>query len=86
MRTSINICVFLVILNNISFPQFYADSVTPDYVIEFMKIADETATSIDSLGKVHKQFNDEELYHIAELYYKCYNDDPVGFKSYVVSS
>jgi len=83
MKTLINISILLIILNDLSFPQFYADSVTPDYVIEFMKIADENAKSIDSLGKAHKKFSSEELYHIAKLYYKCYNDDPVGFQQFV---
>lgn len=83
MKILINTSIFLIILNNLAFPQFFADSVISDYVIEFMKIANETAKSRDSLGKVQKQFNDEEIYHIAEIYYKAYDIDPVGFNKYI---
>lgn len=83
MKILLYISILLFYLGTYSFPQFYADSVIPAYIIEFMKIADETAKSIDSIGKVHKQFSDEELHHIAELYYRCYNEDPVGFHKYV---
>ena len=83
MKIFLKIVLIAISIHTYSLPQFYTDSVTKDYEIEFWKIADETAKSINLHGKVHKPFSDEELRHIAELYYKCYNDDPVGFKNYI---
>lgn len=76
--------IFLFFLFSSAYPQFYADSVVSDYVIEFMEIADEFAKQIDPERKVYKKiFSDEEIKHIAELYFKCYNDNPLGFNQYV---
>lgn len=83
MKILINISILLIILNNLSFPQFYDDSSETDSIIELMKIADETAKQnyLDKLPK--KVFTDVETKHIAKLYYKCYNENPVGFQKYL---
>jgi hypothetical protein len=83
MKSLINISILLFLLNDQSFPQFCADSLTPNYVIEFMKIADETTNSIDSLYKVRKEFTDEELKYITGLYYQCYDESPASFYDYL---
>lgn len=83
MKTLINISILLNLFSTVSHSQFYADSVIPDYVVEFMQIADEHAKQNDPSKGIIKLYSDEEIYHIAELYYKCYNDDPVGFQKYV---
>lgn len=77
------IFVLLPLLFNYSFAQFYQDSVISNYVTEFMKIADETAMTTDSTGKIHKEFEDNEIRHIAELYFKAKDKDPVGFNRYI---
>ena len=73
-----NISFLFILLNNTSFPQFYADSVTPDYIMGFMNIAD---TSINDMNdyKTIKDYPDSTLEHITELFFKCYDEDPVGF-------
>ena len=77
---------FLFLVSS-SYPQFYAEDEVSSYIIEFMKIADETAIDyneyVQSFIKPQKTFTDEELKHIAEFYYKCYNENPVGFVNYV---
>jgi len=75
--------IFLFFLFSNTYPQFYADSVVSDYVIEFMKIADDFAKQNDPEKGVYKIFSDEEIKHIAELYFKCYNVNPLGFNQYV---
>ncbi|MFC2102850.1 hypothetical protein ACFLSS_00310 [Bacteroidota bacterium] len=72
-----------IFLTSHSLPQFYADSTIPDYVMEFMKIADETARKYDSGKGLLNPLTDEEIKHVAELYYKCYNNNPVVFLKYV---
>jgi hypothetical protein len=48
-----------------------------------MKIADETARLIHIDKQIQKTFTDEEIDQIAKLYYKCYDENPVGFQKYV---
>jgi len=48
-----------------------------------MKIADEHAKQNDPSKGIIKLYSDEEIYHIAKLYYKCYDENPVGFQKYV---
>jgi len=83
MNTLLNIILFILLFFLKSYAQFYVDSTTQDYIIEFMKIADEHARQNDPSKGIIKLFSDEEIYHIAELYSKCYNDDPVGFQKYL---
>ena len=83
MKTLINISILFILLNVASYSQFYADSVTPNYVIEFWKIADENAKQNDPEKGLRKNYSDSEIEYIAALYYKCYNNDPVGFQKYV---
>lgn len=83
MKASIKIIILFILFYKFSFSQFYADSVTPDYVIEFMKIADEFAKENNPEEGKRKLLTNEETELIAELYYKCYNNDPVGFQKYV---
>ena len=70
--------IFLFFLFSNAYPQFYADSVVSDYVIEFMKIADESIT-YRSEYKNPKEYAEGELEYIAELYFYCYDKDPVGY-------
>lgn len=83
MKTLLNIVTLSLTFCSTSFPQFYADSVTPDYIIEFMNIADDFAKQNDPDTGERKFFSDDEIEHIAELYFKCYNDDPVGFQKFI---
>lgn len=83
MKILINTSILLIILNKLSFPQFYTDSSETDSIIELMKIADEHTKQNDPSKGIIKLYSDEEIYHIAKLYYKCYNDNPVGFQKYV---
>lgn len=82
MKTLINITILFILFCKFTFPQFYADSVTPDYVIEFMKIADESISDRNDY-KTIKDYSDSTLDNITELYYKCNNQDPVGFYGYI---
>jgi hypothetical protein len=81
MKTFINITILLLI-NVPLYPQFYADSVTPSYVIEFCKIADESISDRDNY-KTIKNYSDSTLDHITELYFRCNSEDPVGFYGYI---
>lgn len=83
MKATLNIVVLVFLFYNAAYPQFYADSVISDYIIEFWKIADETTAYQDDYRNSKKIFSPKELEHIARLYYKCYDDDPVGFHKYL---
>jgi hypothetical protein len=83
MKILINTSILLIILNNFSFPQFYDDSSETNSIIELMKIADETARQNYLEKGPKKVFTDEEIKHLAEFYYKCYNENPVGFQKYI---
>ena len=39
----LNITVLSLLFVSVSYPQFFADSVTPNYITEFMKIANDFA-------------------------------------------
>lgn len=83
MKNLINIFVLLILLNATIYSQFYADSSISEEIIELMKIADEHAKQNDPSKGIIKLYSDEEIYHIAKLYYKCYDENPVGFQKYV---
>ena len=84
MKTILKVIAFFFLITCNSFSQFYTEDEISPYVIEFMEIADEFAKQIDPERKVYKKiFSDEEIKHIAELYFKCYNDNPLGFNQYV---
>ena len=83
MKTLIIICILLILLNNISLPQFYADSTVSDNIVEFVEIADSFTTNLNDYRNPKRVFTDEELEHIFKLYYKCYNDNLVCFNDYV---
>jgi len=83
MKTLINILLFSCLLTNSTFPQFYADSTISDYVIEFMKIADEKIKNMDDFKNTDEGLNDDELEHVAWLYYKCHNENPSVFYNYI---
>lgn len=76
--------VFLFLLFSNAYPQFYAEDVISPFVIEFMEIADEFAKSFDQVQGIHKmEFSDDEVDYISKLYYKAYDEDPVGFHNYI---
>jgi hypothetical protein len=52
------------------FSQFYANSTISNYVVEFIKIADENAKQYDIENGL-KTFTKEETEYAAKLYYKC---------------
>jgi hypothetical protein len=82
MKTLINISILFLLFCNFSFPQFYADSVTPDYIIEFMNIADTSINDMNDYKRI-KDYPDSTLEQITELFFKCYDENPVGFYGYV---
>jgi len=78
MKTALlNITILSLLFVSDSYSQFYADSVTPNYITELMQIADKTIT-YKAEYRNPKDFTEKELKHIAELYFKCYDEDPVG--------
>lgn len=79
----LRIILFTFFITNLSFSQFYADSGASDYIVEFMKIANETTQRLDEYRNPKKVLTNEELEHIAKLYYKCYDENPVCFNDYV---
>jgi hypothetical protein len=82
MKTILNISILLILFGKLTYSQFYADSVTPDYVIEFMKIADKSISDRNDY-KTIKDYSDSTLDHITELYFRCNSEDPVGFYGYI---
>lgn len=82
MKTLIIIAILFILSCKFSYPQFYADSVTPSYVVEFWKIADESISDRNDY-KTIKDYPDSTLDHITELYFRCNNEDPVGFYGYI---
>jgi len=48
-----------------------------------MKIANETTQNMNEYSNPKCVFTNEELEHIAKLYYKCYDENPVCFNDYV---
>jgi hypothetical protein len=85
MKIILIVIAFFFLIPCNSFSQFYADSVVSDYVIEFMEIADEFSKSFDQVqGVYNMEFTDEEVEHIAELFFKAFNEDPVGFSYYIM--
>ena len=70
MNTFINIAIFLFLFNNQSFPQFYADSVLVDEVVEFVNIANEKTVNFNMYDRPKIEFTDGELEHLLVLYYK----------------
>lgn len=83
MKYCSKLILALFLFSNFSFSQFYEEDEISPYIIEFMEIADEFAKQNDPENKIYKIFTDAEIEHIADLYFKCYNDDPVGFQKYV---
>jgi hypothetical protein len=84
MKMSIlRIILLAFFITNSSFSQFYADSSASDYIVEFMKIANETTQNMYEYSNPKRIFTNEELEHIAKLYYRCYDENPVCFNDYV---
>ncbi len=77
--------IIIVLINcySIAFPQFYTEQEISPSVTEFMNLAEETAKYYDGEHGLQKSFNDEELKHITKLYFKIYNEDPVGLSKYI---
>jgi len=71
MKIILKFIAFFFLITCNSFSQFYAEDDISLYVIEFMEIADEFAKQNDPEKKIYKTFSDEEIKHIAELYFKC---------------
>lgn len=82
---NIFIKIFLIIINFslVIYPQFYTEKEISPSVIEFMKIAEETAQFYDDKQGLLKSFSDEELKHITKLDFKVYDEDPVGLSKYI---
>lgn len=77
--------IFITFINYpiIIFSQFYVEKEISPCVIEFMDFADETAKYYDIKQGLQKSLSDEELNHITRLYFKIYNEDPVGLSKYI---
>lgn len=68
-----------------TFSQFYAEDEISPYIIEFMEIANELAKSFDGYkdNDLTMKFSDDEIELIAELFFKAFNENPVGFNYYI---
>lgn len=77
--------IFITFINCsiLIFPQFYAEKQTSSHVIEFMSLAEETASFYDTKLGLQKSFSDEEIKQITNLYFNMYNEDPVGLSNYI---
>ncbi len=65
------------------FPQFYAAEETSPYVVEFMRLAEETAKYFDKYEGLKTSFDKNEMERIVQIYYKSINEDPVGYNLYL---
>ncbi len=84
MKSLYKILIFSFLLFNNAYPQFYAEDEISPYIIEFMEKANEFSKSFDQVQGIHKiKFTDDEVEHIAELFFKVYDEDPVGFHNYI---
>lgn len=84
LNCKIVILSFFLFCNTYS--QFYGEEEISPSVLEFMEIANEFSKSYDPVtNSSNMEFRDDEIEHIAELYYRAYEEDPVGFNSYVAS-
>ena len=83
MKLLKNTFTILFILSTQSFPQFYADSVLADEIVEFVNIANEKAGNFYLYDRPNIEFTDDELEYLLDLYYKCYSFYPVCFNDYM---
>lgn len=83
MKALLNIVNFSLIFCSTSFPQFYADSVLADEVVEFVNIANVKAGNFNLYERPEIEFTDDELEHLLDLYYNCYSIYPVCFNDYM---
>ncbi len=84
LRTLIIFFVILLLSGN-SFPQFHADTVISEYVREFMRIADDETKLLKEANshEITREISDSEIEDITRLYYKSFDEDPVGFNTYL---
>lgn len=79
MKILINIFIVIISTSAQILPQFFAEKEISPYVIEFMRIADETSQFyVPSMG-LQKEFSNDEIIRIAEIFYRAIQDDPVGY-------
>lgn len=83
MKTLINIIILFLLFCKFSFPQFYADSILANEVVEFVTIANEKTVNIDIYNRSEIEFTDGELEHLLDLYYKCYSFHLVCLNRYM---
>ncbi len=83
MKIFLKIVFILMGFSGLIFPQFYTEKEISPSVLEFMKIVEETAQFYDDKQGLLKSFSDEELNHITKLYFKVYDEDPVGLSKYI---
>jgi hypothetical protein len=83
MKTLINITILSILFCKFSFPQFYADSVLADEVVEFVNIANDKTINFSIYNRPKIDFTDDELEHLLALYYKCYSIYTVCFNDYM---
>lgn len=85
MKSLYKIIFFLFLLFSNAYPQFYAKDEISPFVIEFMELANEFSKSFDQAQGLYKmEFNDDEVEHIAELFFNAFNEDPVGFSYFIM--
>lgn len=86
MNKNLIVTIFLIILiSNYSRPQFFADSSVSEYVIELFICADSlnylSSVQLDSLN--NSPNSSLAIDRIARLYYKTFDEDPVGYNMYL---
>lgn len=80
MKTLINILMLFIFYPTSLLPQFYSDIEPSQYALDFFQLAEESIHSFVESVDLQKKFNDDEIQHIATLYYNAMLEDPVGFK------
>jgi hypothetical protein len=85
MKTILKVIAFFFLITCNSFSQLYTEDEISPYVIEFMEIADEFSKSFNQVQGIYiMEFTDDEVDHIAELFFKAFNEDPIGFSYYIM--
>lgn len=84
-KNILKIMCFIFFISNISYAQFFADSVISDAVIELFKIADNEKK--DNLPNDNSNVEDDstiiDIDRIAQLFYRVFDEDPVGYNIYL---
>lgn len=86
MKKNLIVTIFLIILiSNYSRPQFFADSSISEYVIELFICADSLnyLSSVQQDSIINSPNSRLAIDRIARLYYKTFDEDPIGYNIYL---